>query len=637
MRAAAFSSDGEYALTQAHDHAVQLWKLGPEPALFRELRHDDDAGFVKSMDGKRLATYSLDQTARVWDACAVTAISPVLMHNNGVIIAGLSPDGQRLVTGCRDGTAHLWDAASGKSVVMLHEGTVKIVGFSPDGRRIFTGCDNGFARLWDADTGQPVSEPLPQGSDINSGCFTSDGNWLATVSADGVARIWEVIGVTNAAPAWLADLAEAVANKRLQERRVVLTTDDKAFWRVREVIAANTGTDEFSRWATWFFAPRDSRGPSPGGSMTHAEWIEECLTKTSPLGLQEALRAAPTEPLPIAGLVLENLASSSTNPVNRAGAQWLSGYATTRWPNSGAVWQARAEVLLRSSKLEEALPAIQHALDLQPEPSLCLLKSQILESTGDLIGAAQASAKGLCLVTNSPTCSFELRQRLSFQQINTLRQLGRTGEALSDLLDLKAFPGRDPLAPTNALDLTLTFNARLDEDWHRRTDIGNNLSSLTPGLHTLDGITFDVRGILQVRGQLPDLDDIYPERINAIAVQRPCRQVHFLHGTGWVTTEGTTVASWIIHWADGRNESVPVVYGRDVRNWHFWPTMRQESGGAQPIWRGPQARWKDKITSGVRIYHTAWQNPRPDVPVASIDFVSAGAASAPFLLAVTVE
>jgi hypothetical protein len=452
-----------------------------------------------------------------------------------------------------------------------------------------------------------------------------------------VARIWEAPSVTNAAPAWLADLAEAVANKRLEERRVVLAPDDQAFWRMREVVAASTGTDEFSRWAKWFFAPRDSRRSSPGDSMTHAEWIEECLTKISPLGLHEALRAAPTEPLPIAELVLENLAASSTNPANLAGTEWLSSYAVQRWPNSSAVWQAQAEALRRSGKLDEALPAVQHALDLQPEPSLWLSKGELLERVGNPEATVEACGNGLCMLSNSAACSPELGKRLAFLRINGLRQSGRELEARAELAALKTFPARDPRTPPDSLDLSLCFNARLDEDWHRRSDLGNNLASLTPGMLTLEGIPFDVRGVVQISGQLRDLDPAYPERIGAIAVGRNCRQLHFLHGTGWVVAEGSTIANWIIRWTDGREESVPIIYGRDVRNWHFWPTMRQESGGAQPVWKGPQARWKDKITSGVRIYHTAWQNPRPDVPVASIDFVSAGAASAPFLLAVTVE
>jgi WD40 repeat protein/tetratricopeptide (TPR) repeat protein len=637
VRAAAFSSDGQYAITQAQDNAVRIWRLGLEPTLLRELRHEGAVGFLKSMDGKRLATFSVDQTARVWDSYSDTPVSPVLKHNDAIVTAGFGPDGRRLVTGCRDGTARSWDLASGKSVVMLHEGTVKVAWFNPDGCRIVTGCDDGVARLWDADSGQPVSEPLPQKSDINSARFTSDGQWLATVSADGVARIWPVLRVTNAAPAWLPDLAEAVANKRLIERRVVLTADDQAIWRVRQAVAASTRDDEFTSWAKWFFAPRELRPFCPGACLTHADWVEECLNAASPQSLQEALQAAPTEPLPIASLVLSSVAAPSTKSVALAGADWLSHYATQRWPNYSAVWKAQAKVLRRKGNFQEALQALQHALDLQPEPSLCLLKSQMLEDLGKLGDAALACVSGLRMLSNSPVCSSELRQRLGFQRINALRQLGQQEEAITELAALKLFPGRDPQAPTNTLDLTLCFNARFDEDWHRHTDKGNNLASLPPGLHSMGGTIFDLRGIVQLAALRRDLDPLYPEKMRAIRVGRQCRRLHFLHGAGWVTAEGTTIAHWVIHWADGQEESVPVVYGRDVRNWTFWPTMPTETGGAQPVWKGPQARWKNTTESGVRRYQSTWQNPRLDVPVASIDFVSTGAASAPFLLAITAE
>lgn len=633
----AFGCDGKAAITQARDFSVRIWQLGPEPTVSRELRHNNYVGFLKSEDGTRLATFSDDQTARVWDIYSGGALSPLLKHNSVVVTVGFSPDGSHLVTGCRDGTVRVWEVVSGKSVVMLHEGAVKLTWFSPDGRHVITGSDDGVARLWDPNSGQPLSEPLRHEGDVNSGRFTSDGKWLATASNDGTARIWEVQAVTNPVPQWLPDLAEAVAGKRLQERRVVLAMDDQAFWRVRQTIAATTEADEFTRWARWFFAPREGRSFSPGTSLTHADWVEECLAKESLLNLQEALRAAPTEPLPIAALVRANLAASSTNSAILAATEWLSRYAARRWPNSGAVWQVQADVLRRTGKVHEGLRALQHALDLEPEPSLCLLKSQMLESLGDLPAALQACTGGLCLLTNSPAYSTQLRQRLGFQRINCLRQLDRHEEALSELMAIKCFPPRVPQTPPGALDLTLCFNARLDEDWHRRSDSGNNLASLAPGLHTLDGATFDVRGAIQITGEVRDLDPLYPARIGAISVGRACRQVHFLHGTGWVVPEGTIIAYWIVHWTDGHEQSVPIVYGRDVRNWHFWPTMPAESGGAQPVWKGPQARWKDTATSGVRLYKTTWQNPRPDIPVAGIDFVSGGAASAPFLLAITAE
>jgi hypothetical protein len=39
----------------------------------------------------------------------------------------------------------------------------------------------------------------------------------------------------------------------------------------------------------------------------------------------------------------------------------------------------------------------------------------------------------------------------------------------------------------------------------------------------------------------------------------------------------------------------------------------------------------------LRLYQTCWTNPRPEVEVRTVDFVSAMTGSAPFLIALTVE
>jgi hypothetical protein len=38
-----------------------------------------------------------------------------------------------------------------------------------------------------------------------------------------------------------------------------------------------------------------------------------------------------------------------------------------------------------------------------------------------------------------------------------------------------------------------------------------------------------------------------------------------------------------------------------------------------------------------RLYHKVWTNPRPEVTIEAIDFVSAMTASAPYLIAITLE
>jgi len=54
------------------------------------------------------------------------------------------------------------------------------------------------------------------------------------------------------------------------------------------------------------------------------------------------------------------------------------------------------------------------------------------------------------------------------------------------------------------------------------------------------------------------------------------------------------------------------------------------------VWRGSNPRATEEGQS-IRLYLRTWENPRPDVVVESLDYASALAESAPFLIAVTVQ
>ena len=60
-----------------------------------------------------------------------------------------SPDGKRLATASDDQTAKVWDAESGKELLTLRDSKfVYAVAFSPDGRRLATASHGGTVQVY---------------------------------------------------------------------------------------------------------------------------------------------------------------------------------------------------------------------------------------------------------------------------------------------------------------------------------------------------------------------------------------------------------------------------------------------------------------------------------------------------------
>jgi hypothetical protein len=123
----------------------------------------------------------------------------------------------------------------------------------------------------------------------------------------------------------------------------------------------------------------------------------------------------------------------------------------------------------------------------------------------------------------------------------------------------------------------------------------------------------------------------YPRRFDRIQVGRKCHRVHFLHAATWTETPGTEIGGYTLHFVDGELLRMPLVYGEDVKN-TVVSTNSTLPSKATVAWTGTNS-----AGSGLRLFHSAWKNPRPEVEVLSIDFVSEVKRAAPFLIAITVE
>jgi hypothetical protein len=186
------------------------------------------------------------------------------------------------------------------------------------------------------------------------------------------------------------------------------------------------------------------------------------------------------------------------------------------------------------------------------------------------------------------------------------------------------------------LNLTPFYNAGLNESWHGGK--GNDLAALPKGLQTFSGVEFDVRGIVQLGSKSPSATN-FPALIKGIPVNLKCQRLYFLHAAGFGAPgdEGKQVGTYVVHFATNQMRlEIPIRYGHEVRNWHALAGELAAPSELKVAWRGENAQSKSAGRS-IRLFLTTWVNVAPDLEVESIDYVSALAVPAPFLIAISVE
>jgi WD40 repeat protein/tRNA A-37 threonylcarbamoyl transferase component Bud32 len=204
-------------------------------------------------------------------------------------------------------------------------------------------------------------------------------------------------------------------------------------------------------------------------------------------------------------------------------------------------------------------------------------------------------------------------------------------------VNLSSIPHRDPSAPRQLIDLSGAYNAALTDSWagspgdSKDHPEDNSLSELKPGIHTFDGVTFDVRGLIQVGSRRG-----YPRKVTGLRIGMPCRHIHFLHAAMFAFEDpGTQVGSYVVHFQDGQHLEVPLLVGINIDDW--WDGLEATPPPQLNIaWRGSNqgAAARDVY---IRLIKMTWKNPRPDQIVESVDLVWAGTQCSPFLVAMTTD
>ena len=153
-----FSPDGKLL---ASGHGAAYWPTSGEVKVWDSqtgmevlsLKGSMGGNVAFSPDGKRLASPSNDNTARIWDVQSGQATLILRGHSQPVASIAFSPDGKRLVSVSLDRTLKIWDSETGQELLTL-TGRSNGVAFSPDGNRLAS-ATGGALTIYDA-------TPLPE-------------------------------------------------------------------------------------------------------------------------------------------------------------------------------------------------------------------------------------------------------------------------------------------------------------------------------------------------------------------------------------------------------------------------------------------------------------------------------------------
>lgn len=186
------------------------------------------------------------------------------------------------------------------------------------------------------------------------------------------------------------------------------------------------------------------------------------------------------------------------------------------------------------------------------------------------------------------------------------------------------------------INLQPLANQRLNNDFH--TWPGNNLKLLPRGKQHLGDVDFLVGDkFIQLASKMaPD----FPERIDSIPVGYDVTKLHFFHAVGWTASDGLLVGEYIVHYADGTVDTVPIEYGVDARDWWVYESDKKPTPRAVIAWTGMNHASKNyqDLRMSIRLYRRTWDNPHPNKKVLSFDYVSINETrTAPFLIAVSAE
>jgi WD40 repeat protein len=201
--------DAFFNVTKGIEKAIEdLIALSPTPTpirsgtlLYTYRGHSNQVlALAWSLDGRRIASGSRDNTVQVWDATDGRNVFIYRGHSHFVNTVAWSPDGQHIASGSEDGVVQVWDAANGGNIFIYrgHASVVSALAWSHNGRRIASGSDDQTVQVWDAVDGGNVYTYRRHSGPASAVAWSPDGQHIASTSHDSTVQVCDATTGANA-------------------------------------------------------------------------------------------------------------------------------------------------------------------------------------------------------------------------------------------------------------------------------------------------------------------------------------------------------------------------------------------------------------------------------------------------------
>ena len=646
-------------------------------------------------DGSRVVTVARDESgAQTWDAATATEIGIAIPLRRGMTDAKFTPDGTRLLVLDAERRVSIYEVATGRLAnqpIRLGEaGAMEDI--SEDSRFLLTSqvaASGRSSRVWEIATGSALTHELEPGYQR----FVHGGRRLASALPDP--RLFDLPFGDLHLPGWFLDFAEAFAGQRFNADGLLEPVAGTERVRLEREIEGKTDTGEFAQWARWMASDPGRRANSPFSPLS----LDALVANTKPVNDARAedawggvLIAARKTAVPSTAELRRVLAQHPLHPramaeygtqlsgmsdeVSQTEADWYTRRAAELAPDSAAVCQRRAEFLSSRKRNEAALAALNPGLHADPaNSSLRLLQGRIFFRLERLPEADAALTAVIDRRDFTKLAHRTVREQALRERVRVRRAQGRAEAAQHDFMDAKGIPRRGAEAAAELVDLSSFYNAGFDEtrlplfagrpfepmvyEWVG----GNDLSPLPRGRLEFGGVTFDVRGLVQLSSSLLEANapGKWPSTVKAIPIGRKARRLHLLLGVGTsrrMIAENDPSATFSriagmlppvllnqevarlrMSYGDGSTRDFPLRLGPDIRDVRLFHRDEAQMLNALPEHVNSPTVWTGVNPAGVRLAlgRLSLGHDHPARRIETLDFISAMKEGSPFLLAITVE